>query len=776
MNIKLPEPKIFMSKILTSLFVITWIVMFQGAAVLFAQPPMVAPSVAPDATSEAVPKMTADFKGVRRAVLVGINEYQFLAQLSFAGADVEALGKSLTNAGFSERNVVIIHDKATRSLQPDKQKIMKQIELTLDSCGPDDLVFLVFCMHGVRIDGKTYLAPYEATPPRFDGDNKRLETFIPIDWVYEQLQNCPARMKLMMVDACQERIFDGDTRSLTAEQKRLQSLDDLESPKGVMQMVACAPGEYSYESEKLGHGVYTYFLLEALSGKADTNHDGIVTLKEVDLYVSRETNAYVRENYKKTQRPSIKGEMEGDLPLAEAMRLTQITFPRDIGDLHLALDRLAEGGILTIQPGVHRISRPINLDKNIQLIGATGDPEDVTIESSGTGCLVITAEKARIQGLTFQVKTERDSPKEDEWDTLTEQQKEIERDLELASAVHIIRGNSVLNKCNMTSNRHSGVTIFGSNAAPTLIRCKVFGVPGFGITFNAFARGTLQECEAYNNGNTGIKVCNSSEYVERLATYYGLPLEKMEYSDDVPQIVACKTYQNGGFGFACCCNNAKGGFRNCDSYENEASGFKSGLLADPLVLACKIHGNKMNGIDAFGESKGTFENCEVYDNAIDGIQVSDNSAPKVTGCKFYQNKETGIWVYDGGKGTFDNCEAYGNALSGIAVKDNGEPKVIRCKFYNNKDGDGIFVYEGGKGTFDNCEAYGNALNGIEVKDNGEPTIRNCTIRNNKYVGIYIHDGGRGTYERNTLLSNTNGSWDVRDNPGPFRRTGNRPNQ
>jgi len=158
------------------------------------------------------------------------------------------------------------------------------------------------------------------------------------------------------------------------------------------------------------------------------------------------------------------------------------------------------------------------------------------------------------------------------------------------------------------------------------------------IAFYAFARGTLQECETYDNGNTGIKVCNSPDFVEELASRYDLSLEKMEYGDDAyPQIISCKSYRNGRHGFACCCDNPKGVFKNCDSYENEGSGFKIGHLADPLVRECRIHGNKEAGIIAFGESKGTFENCEVYSNESHGIDVSDNSNPKVIRCKFYNS-------------------------------------------------------------------------------------------------------------------------------------------
>ena len=571
---------------------------------------------------------SGDFKGIRRAVVVGVNEYQHLGHLRFAGDDAVALGESLINAGFDQRNVVVIHDRATRSLQPDKSKIMKQIELILAGARSEDLVLLAFCMHGVRIGGKTYLAPYEAVVPRFDGDQESLDTFIPMDWVYEQLKNCPAKMKLMMVDACQERIFDGDTRSLTTEQRKLEAINELESPAGIMQMVACAPGEFSYESEKLGHGVYTYFMLEALGGKADTNHDGIVTLKEVDLYVSRETNAYVREQYKTTQRPSIKGEMEGDLPLAEAMRLTNITFPQDINQLDAAIEQLDDGGVLTIQSGVYRISEPLKIEKNIQIVSASGDPDDVIIESSGAGCVILTADSARLQGLTLKVAAGKGFKTTN-------------------SAVQIPEGKSTLHKCNITSDNGSGVMIEGSFSNPTLTQCKAFDCAAAGFFVEDEAQGNFDRCEAYGNAMMGILVSTGSN----------------------PQVTNCRFYNGKSIGIVVR-RNGKGAFNNCNVYGNASAGITVSDGGDPQVTGCKFYDGKSNGILVNGNGKGTFNNCDVYGNDW-GINVMADGNPTVRNCTIRNNEGFGIIIHDRGRGTYERNTLSGNDTSNWYIPNPG---------------------------------------------------------------------------------------------------------
>ncbi len=67
----------------------------------------------------------------------------------------------------------------------------------------------------------------------------------------------------------------------------------------------------SEEREDLGHGVFTYYLLEGLRGKADLDRDGIITVDEAYNYVSKK----VPEATGQDQNPVKKGEVEDQLIL-----------------------------------------------------------------------------------------------------------------------------------------------------------------------------------------------------------------------------------------------------------------------------------------------------------------------------------------------------------------------------------------------------------------------------------------------------------------------------
>lgn len=78
-----------------------------------------------------------------------------------------------------------------------------------------------------------------------------------------------------------------------------------------MILTASDSNEVSVEKDELGHGVFTYYLLEALRGKGDLDGDGLITLDEVYRYVSMK----VPQATEQGQHPVKKGEMVGEIIL-----------------------------------------------------------------------------------------------------------------------------------------------------------------------------------------------------------------------------------------------------------------------------------------------------------------------------------------------------------------------------------------------------------------------------------------------------------------------------
>ena len=121
------------------------------------------------------------------------------------------------------------------------------------------------------------------------------------------------------LDTCYSGAAGG--RTFLAKRTRSSQVDDLflerlTRSKGRAIITASRPAEVSMELPELGHGVFTYYLLEGLKGAADLNKDGIVTLQELYEYLEQQVTQKSRA-VGGNQHPVMKGELEGVLPLVK---------------------------------------------------------------------------------------------------------------------------------------------------------------------------------------------------------------------------------------------------------------------------------------------------------------------------------------------------------------------------------------------------------------------------------------------------------------------------
>lgn len=89
-------------------------------------------------------------------------------------------------------------------------------------------------------------------------------------------------------------------------------LDRIAFGRGKVIITASAANEVSVENDELQHGVFTYYLLEGLHGKADFAGDGLITLDEAYLYVAEKVSQATGQE----QHPAKRGTMEGDFVLS----------------------------------------------------------------------------------------------------------------------------------------------------------------------------------------------------------------------------------------------------------------------------------------------------------------------------------------------------------------------------------------------------------------------------------------------------------------------------
>ena len=262
----------------------------------------------------AVPK-----DGVKRALLVGVDEYAEFADLSFAVADVEAIRERLVALGFKPENIVELKSTSPLNLIPTQRNIDRQIDALLNSAGPNDLLFLHFSGHGFQTNGAVRFAPLDAVAT---GDEEVVdaETTISLTEIMERLKTSKAKFKWMIIDACREN--PTGTRSAAASAKALKNIDP---PPGMLVLQSCSEGELSFEDADAGRGLFTGRLLEAFDGKADLDDDGIVSAQEVCKYARDQTLAASKTRFPAPQTPRMSAVDFGDFVVADDLKKDGLT-------------------------------------------------------------------------------------------------------------------------------------------------------------------------------------------------------------------------------------------------------------------------------------------------------------------------------------------------------------------------------------------------------------------------------------------------------------------
>jgi uncharacterized protein YgiM (DUF1202 family) len=246
-------------------------------------------------------------------VVIGISQYRTVRPLRYADKDALAFYDYLLNqVGVPKENLTLLtNDQATlfnlkRALGTDLKRKASQ----------KDTVIIYYAGHGAPETDATspdedglekYLVPYDADP------NDLYTTGLPMREVETIFQRLASERVIFITDSCYSGATAGRTFA-TASRRAVVSdafLARLSKGKGRVVLTASKASEVSEERENLGHGVFTYYLLEGLRGKADLDADGVITVDEAYTYVSKKVPEATGQN----QNPVKKGEVEGQLIL-----------------------------------------------------------------------------------------------------------------------------------------------------------------------------------------------------------------------------------------------------------------------------------------------------------------------------------------------------------------------------------------------------------------------------------------------------------------------------
>jgi formylglycine-generating enzyme required for sulfatase activity/uncharacterized caspase-like protein len=198
----------------------------------------------------------------------------------------------------------------------DRSEILSRLE-KLRSIPAKDSSLLVCSVssHGFIVDGRPYVMPS-------DGLKSRLKyTAVELDLVEDDMEQSKAGNRLLFVDACQERVAAKAIGAAVVGQEMDAAFKQaFQKATGQYKLASCSPKQLSYEFATLGnvgHGVFTFALLEALRGGAAADGENLVRLKSVEDFVSTYLAKWSRDKNMPAQTPFAAGAMTArDMPLA----------------------------------------------------------------------------------------------------------------------------------------------------------------------------------------------------------------------------------------------------------------------------------------------------------------------------------------------------------------------------------------------------------------------------------------------------------------------------
>jgi formylglycine-generating enzyme required for sulfatase activity len=230
---------------------------------------------------------TSDISITRKMALVIGNSSYPKATLQNPKNDANAMAATLRNLGF----------QVTIGLDLTRRQMDEFTGRFADSLQSGDLALFYYSGHGVQV-GENYLIPidYQAS----SAADLRYEAF-PAEQVRDRLEQSPARVRIMILDACRDNPFKG-SRGGPAGLKPMTA-----QAEGTLIAYATAENSTSDDNPREANGIYTKWLLSSLSTPG-------LSLKQI----FEQTKNSVWQQSNRTQRPYIYDGIVGDLVLMQA--------------------------------------------------------------------------------------------------------------------------------------------------------------------------------------------------------------------------------------------------------------------------------------------------------------------------------------------------------------------------------------------------------------------------------------------------------------------------
>ncbi|MBT3428720.1 MAG: CHAT domain-containing protein [Gammaproteobacteria bacterium] len=222
--------------------------------------------------------------GDMHILAVGLDQYKNTAyNLNYATADARSIVEAVRFAASDIFNRIRVHE--LYDVDATREMLIETLKVIADQSKPEDVFVLFYAGHGVMSDDKRYYLALHNVLQLYGRDDLLSSEGLSADELKVLTSDISAQKQMIILDACQSgaAVETFAVRGVAEEKAIVQ----LARSSGAVLLASTGTEQYASEFDDLGHGVFTYALLEGLSGQADGGQrDNKITIKELEAYLN----------------------------------------------------------------------------------------------------------------------------------------------------------------------------------------------------------------------------------------------------------------------------------------------------------------------------------------------------------------------------------------------------------------------------------------------------------------------------------------------------------
>ncbi|MBX2911665.1 MAG: caspase family protein [Cyclobacteriaceae bacterium] len=219
-------------------------------------------------------------------VTIGINKYKNPKyNLNYAEADANGVEASIKKSSPGIFKAIVPYP--IRNEKALKANILAALDDVKKKSLEQDMLVVYYAGHGVMSgeaasEKEFFIVPSDVVQ-LYGRDDLLKDKAISASSLKGYAQSINAQKQVFILDACQSAgALEAVTERGVAEEK---AIAQLARSTGTFWITSTGSNQFASEFDRLGHGIFTYSLIEGINGKADANNDKKLTIRELSTYI-----------------------------------------------------------------------------------------------------------------------------------------------------------------------------------------------------------------------------------------------------------------------------------------------------------------------------------------------------------------------------------------------------------------------------------------------------------------------------------------------------------